>query len=160
MYVLDASVVIAANDEYYPIDRVPEFWDWLAEKAGSGDIKTPREVLNEITPSDGPLNDWLKKHFDSLLLEDEEYLKKVPDILELYATDLSEAEVEGLGGDPFLVAAAWRTSGTVVTKEVSSPRRQRANRTIPDVCKDAKVRCINDHELIRELDFRTSWKAR
>jgi len=29
LYLLDANVLIAANRDYYPLGRVPEFWDWL-----------------------------------------------------------------------------------------------------------------------------------
>ena len=29
MDLLDANILIVANNTYYPIDAVPEFWDWL-----------------------------------------------------------------------------------------------------------------------------------
>jgi len=29
LYVLDSGVLITANNLYYPVDRVPEFWAWL-----------------------------------------------------------------------------------------------------------------------------------
>ena len=29
LYLLDSNVLIDANRDYYPIERVPEFWDWL-----------------------------------------------------------------------------------------------------------------------------------
>ena len=32
LYLLDANVLIDANRDYYPIHRVPEFWDWLHAK--------------------------------------------------------------------------------------------------------------------------------
>ncbi len=31
LYLLDANVLIDADRDYYPIDRVPEFWDWILE---------------------------------------------------------------------------------------------------------------------------------
>jgi len=31
LYLLDACVLIDANRDYYPIARVPEFWEWLLE---------------------------------------------------------------------------------------------------------------------------------
>ena len=33
LFLLDASVLITANNTYYPIERVPEFWEWLAHQA-------------------------------------------------------------------------------------------------------------------------------
>ncbi len=45
---------------------------------------------------------------------------------------------------------------TVITKEVSAPSKQRANRKVPDVCKVMGVRCINDFVFYRELNFKTA----
>nr|WP_244620110.1 DUF4411 family protein [Mesorhizobium sp. NFR06] len=46
----------------------------------------------------------------------------------------------------------------VVTVEVSKPAAQRANRKIPDVCNGLGLRWIDSFELIRTLDFSTSWR--
>jgi len=60
-----------------------------------------------------------------------------------------------MGKDPFLVAYAMMfDSRTVVTKETSKPRKLRANRHLPDVCKTMGVTWIDDFELYRRLDFR------
>lgn len=158
MYLLDASVVIQASEAYYPLDRVPEYWYWLSEEAKKGNIKIPEEILGEISPKDPLLNAWLKSNKEDLRLGDTSYQAKVQDIVDLYAPDLNEAEVENLGKDPFLVAAAMQLGAVVVTKEVSKPTRTRGNRHLPDVCKDAGVDCINDHQLIRDLDFKTGEK--
>ncbi len=159
MYVLDADVIIRANQEYYPIDRFPEFWDWLAHHAREDRIKMPREIYNELTPTDSNLKAWLKDNRKAILLNDDTHLEHVSDILDLYAPDLTEAELEQIGQDPFLIASAKANGGVVVTKEKSRRGRVRGNRHIPDVCRDAGVRCIDDHMLIRELDFRTSWRV-
>jgi hypothetical protein len=74
-----------------------------------------------------------------------------------YAPDLDDSEIEEIGRDPFLIAYALNdvAETTVVTKEVSALSKQRANRKIPDVCRTFGVRCINDFELYRQLNFRT-----
>lgn len=36
LYLLDANVLIDANRDYYPISRVPEFWDWLVHLGHRG----------------------------------------------------------------------------------------------------------------------------
>ena len=41
LYLLDANVLIDANRDYYPIARVPEFWDWLLEMGRLGRIRIP-----------------------------------------------------------------------------------------------------------------------
>lgn len=72
-----------------------------------------------------------------------------------YAPDLNDIELLSLTRDPFLVAAAiGRNDRVVATREVSKPRKQRANRKVPDVCAMMGVGCINDYELWRRLDFR------
>ena len=29
LFLIDANVLIRAHEDYYPIDRVPQFWRWL-----------------------------------------------------------------------------------------------------------------------------------
>ena len=49
LYLLDANVLIEANRDYYPIDRVPEFWDWLIAVGESVRVKVPLEIYEEVT---------------------------------------------------------------------------------------------------------------
>ena len=56
--------------------------------------------------------------------------------------------------DPFLVAAAMATPDRIiVTREVSKPKRQRANRKVPDICNVFGVPVITDFQLYRVLNF-------
>ncbi len=48
LYLLDANTLIDAKRDYYPIDRVPEFWDWLVFHWQQGNIKIPIEVYEEF----------------------------------------------------------------------------------------------------------------
>lgn len=51
-----------------------------------------------------------------------------------YAPDLNDSEIEEIGQEPFLIYALDDVANfTVVTKEVSAPSKQRANRRVPDV---------------------------
>ena len=79
-----------------------------------------------------------------------------------YAKDLNDEEIETIGQDAFLIAYALADvqQRRVVTTETSRPRRKRANRHIPDVCRDLGIRCYNTFEFLRALDFTTRWKAR
>lgn len=36
LYLLDSSVLIDANRDYYPLERVPQFWGWLPEPSNAG----------------------------------------------------------------------------------------------------------------------------
>jgi hypothetical protein len=48
LYLLDANILITANNSYYPLDQVPEFWSWIQYQGESGNVKIPLEILEEI----------------------------------------------------------------------------------------------------------------
>ncbi len=162
LYLLDANVLIDANRDYYSIDRVPEFWEWLIDVGSSGHVKIPLEVYEEIKEGKDDLAKWIKESQASevlLLLEevDVSLVSHVTD--EGYAPDLTDDDVEKIGRDPFLIAYALanQMERCVVTTEVSKPKKQRANRHLPDVCNSLKVLWCNTFEFIRTLNFSTSW---
>ena len=69
-------------------------------------------------------------------------------------------ELELVGLDPFLIAYALSNPSqrVVVTTEHSKPKKKRANRHIPDVCRDLNVHCCNTYEFIVALNFTTDWR--
>lgn len=72
IYLLDANVLIDANRDYYPIDRVPEFWEWLVHQGQSESVKIPIEIFEEIKDGDDQLANWAKEDGveDALLLDE------------------------------------------------------------------------------------------
>lgn len=165
LYLLDANVLIDAARDYYPLSRVPEFWEWLAHNGERERIKVPIEVYEEFAGHDDALGEWAGQEAIrvALVLPDESGQPVVDRVVtEGYANDLSDVEIVGLGRDPFLVAHALTDSANriVVTTEVSRPTRQRHNRHVPDVCRSFGIRCVNTFGLVRELDFSTDWAAR
>ncbi len=158
LYLLDANVFIRADGDYYPLDRIPGFWEWLLATAEAGHVKTPREIYDEVARSPDQLGQWLRQpevRHAIILPEDanSEIISRV--IGEGYAPDLTDIELESVGRDPFLIAAAlFGPERIVVTREVSSPSKTRHNRKVPDVCGTFGVNCITDFELWRRLDFR------
>lgn len=168
LFLLDANVLIDANRDYYPIERVPEFWEWLLEMGRLDRIKIPQEFYEEVIlpapPKNrpDPLVEWLKTNKKVLVLDEEAVAGLVTRVTEQgYANNLTDEEIGKIGRDPFLVAYALVDiqNRSVVTTEHSRPSRRRANRKLPDVCNDFNVRCINTFTLIQELDFRTGWRA-
>jgi len=160
LYLLDANVLIRAHEDYYPIDRVPQFWDWLVTVADAGYVKMPFEIHGEIAISNGLLKEWIcEADTKRKLILDEEVspslLNKV--LSEGYAPDLDDSEIEMVGQDPFLVSYALAAAErVVVTKEVSKPSKRRANRKVPDVCNSVRVPWMKDFEFFRALNFNTS----
>ena len=164
MNLIDANVLIDADRDYYPIDRLPEFWTWLVAMGERGLVKIPREVYDKVTQADDALSRWLKDNRGALLLAeavDEDLIRRVID--EGYAPDLSDVETEQLNEDPFLIAYALADpeNRRVVSTERSRPSAARANRKVPDVCDYFHIVNYNTFRLIRELDFRTEdWRDR
>ncbi len=162
-YLLDANVLIDANRDYYPLERVPEFWEWLLHQAEQGHVKVPIEALEEVAAGDDALVDWIRKHRETLVEETALGVDAVQHaVIKGYAPDLNATELERLGADPFLVAYGVALPGetTIVTTETSRPSRKRANRHLPDVCKTLEVPCIDTFKLLERLDFSTDWNRR
>jgi hypothetical protein len=159
VYLLDANVLIIANRQYYPIERVPAFWDWLLRQGVAGNIKIVEEVFDEFTGGNDVLTEWAKQQAveDALLFSESVDVSLLRRVMSSgYAPDLTDDEVEQLGRDPFLIAHALRSprDRVVVTLEASKPSRQRANRHVPDVCRAVGVQCIDTFEMTSALDFR------
>ena len=144
LYLLDASVLITANNSYYAIARVPEFCEWLIHVGSAGLVKMPLEIFEEVKqgPKDADkdlLYGWLreKTNQDALVLNEQVDESLVQHAVTVgYAPDLTDDEVEQLGRDPFLLGYALVRPGDrcIVTAEVSKPKRTRQNRHLPDVC--------------------------
>ena len=158
--MLDANVLIRAHADYYPIDRIPQFWNWLLAQGVGGHAKIPLEIYEEITSGRDVLAQWMKERStrDALLLGDDvtaAFVNRVID--EAYAPDISDTELEQAGCDPFLIACALAAPNRcVVTKEVSKPSQRRGRRKVPDACNDLGVRWMSDFEFYQRRDFRIS----
>lgn len=166
LYLLDANVLITANNSYYAIDQVPEFWDWLQHQAACGEIKMPIEIIEEVKPGrteNDLLFEWIREseNQEVLLLEedvDPALVRRV--VRDGYSNDLTDDEIEQLGRDPFLIAYGMAgAERCVVTTEVSKPSKIRHNRKIPNVCDTLSVRCEDPFTVYRALGFRTDWRS-
>ena len=127
LFLIDANVLIRAHEDYYPIDRVPQFWQWLEQEARVNRLKMPLEIFSEIADSKGPLRDWIcgpdvKK---ALVLDEEAAQDLLDEVLtEGYGEDLTEVDLEKIGSDAFLIAYALaERDRVVVTKETSRPKK-------------------------------------
>jgi len=160
MFLLDANVLIRADADFYPLERIPQFWDWLIEMGNKGKIKIPLEIYKEITEGTGALVDWVTQNNvkTALLLNEKTepaYIQHVLDTgYQAQHTDFDDGEIQKIGKDAFLVAYALaQNRRVVVTREVSKPNKQLGNRKLPDVCNDCKVKWTTDYEMYRLLNF-------
>ncbi len=166
--MLYANTLINAKNLYYPIERVPEFWGWLVHQGQLSNIKIPVEIYEEFKdtkPKDGEKDEltlWSEKiEVKSALLFVEE---AEPDLVARvtyggYTPNPTDDELMKMGRDPFLISYALKNSENrcIVTTEASKPNRVGANRHISDVCAALGIRCINNFQLIQELNFSTRW---
>ena len=154
LYLLDANVLIRAHEDYYPLDRIPQFWDWLAAEATEGHVKMPFEIYSEIATATGPLKDWITSSNvkNRLVLAqnvDRALLNKVLDTA--YAPDLTEVELDEAGCDPFLVAyGLMRPCRAIVTKEISKPTKERGRRKLPDACGIMRIDSMTDFRFYKD----------
>lgn len=168
LYLLDANVLITAHNTYYPIDTVPEFWEWISHQGTAGALKIPLEIYEEIkdggTDAEKDLLFAWVVNADvkaALLLAEEVDPQHVKHCMSLgYAPDLTDDELLQIGRDPFLIAYAMASpeNRCVVTNEASAPRKIRQNRRVPDVCSTMGVNCCNTFAMLKALGFKTGWK--
>ncbi|GGZ45395.1 DUF4411 family protein [Asticcacaulis endophyticus] len=72
IYLLDANVLMTAHDNYYPLDTVPQFWDWLIATGREGHkkyhtkymVKSPPALMNwalgQNKNMSARLSNWLR----------------------------------------------------------------------------------------------------
>ena len=159
LYLIDANVLIRAHEDYYPLDRVPQYWQCLERQALANRIKIPFEIHSEIAVSTGPLSDSVCSQGirSALILDEEADADAVNRVLnESYGENLTDSNLEKIGQDAFLIAYALIAADRiVVTKETSRPGAQRANRKVPDICDTLQVQLMRDFDLYRTLRFTT-----
>ncbi len=167
IYLIDANCLITAHNLFYPTNRVPEYWAWVRHHARAGSIKMPTEVFEEIKEGGHDadkdlLYRWIQQEgLKTDLVLDEEcdfgFVQTI--LLEGYAPDLNELELAKIGRDPFLIAYGMASPGDrcVVSHEVSAKDAKRAKKKIPDVCARFAIPNCTFWQLLRKLDFKTSW---
>jgi hypothetical protein len=167
LYLLDANVLITAQNQYYAANMVPEYWDWLVHMGDQGRIKMPLETFEEVAEGAKARKDslsiWIKQSNvqNALVLDEEADPSVVRNVLTTaYAPDLNDTEVEQIGQDPFLIAYACadKFGRCVVSNETPKPKSTRANRKVPNACADLGVQCCDTFGMLRKLGFTTGWR--
>jgi hypothetical protein len=151
-YLLNASVFITANNNYYGINFCPAFWDWLIINNTRNIVFSIQAVLAEIAKRRDVLFLWAEQQSDSLFVNEEDgksqsYIVDIYDwaIIENY----KEATIERffIGADPYIISYAITNNYIVVTDETYSHSKRHLR--IPNVCKHFGVKCIRPFEMLR-----------
>lgn len=160
LYLLDANVLIDSQNAHYEFGRVDQFWEWIAFHIEEGRVKMPLEIYQEITAKSDRLAEWANNIKSDLVLNEEVVPELANRVIENgYAPNLTAADMKHIGQDPFLIAYALANieERIVVTREKRAPKKKGKNRRIPDVCDDFGIKCCDQWEFGRALDFRTDW---
>lgn len=160
MYLIDANVLMEAHATFYPVDRIPQFWDWLVEQGNAGKIKIPYEIHQEFDGGNGLHVEWINSSdVKAALLLDEDadpglVVRAINDGYQGQDSRFDDIQHTKYGKDPFLIAYALAaTERTVVTRELTKRSQRLGNTKLPDACDDCGVNWITDFELYRRLNF-------
>jgi len=147
-YCIDTSALIDGWVRWYPKDVFPSLWDNTEELVEDGEIIAPDEVLNELEKKEDSLAKWAVDKKEMFCVLDEDLQKLARRVLKRFPR-LVDASASVPEADPFVIALARKTKGTVVTGEKPTGKLD-SNPHIPDVCVHYGIKCIGMLELIRE----------
>jgi hypothetical protein len=142
-YVVDTSSLLVLNNFYQK--TFATLWSHLDDMAADGTLVSVREVLNELDNYNDRdfIQQWAKQHRAIFAVPSNEETRIVQRILAVphFQTLIStQAILKGKPvADPFIIAAAMASGGTVVTEEAFKPNAAK----IPNVCTYFNVPCMN-----------------
>lgn len=165
VHLLDANTLIDANRDYYGLDTVPQFWDWLIHMGNKGEVKIPLEIYEELKKGKDALTEWVKREDveEALLYDQDADPALVGQVLDVgYGPNLSDIQIEKIGRDPFLISYALTDPENIaiVTTEVSKPSTtEPSNKRVPDVCNTLGVSHLHTFRFTKVLGFNTNWNS-
>ena len=156
-YCLDANVLIQAWQKYYSPKICPDYWDILNRLGNQKRIFIPEAVYEEITRTEDDLSMWLADKSQIPIHKIDESVAKCLKLI--YAENPSHKNLvdntkNRSVADPWVIAHAMEANATVVTKEEIITAENSMKVKIPNVCKNMKIKCINDYQFIEELGIK------
>ena len=157
---MDANSFITPHRTAYRFDMVPQFWDFLKQKAEEGVIASPDFVLGELCGSDPKKEDalekWAKPLKGIMFLDADEFVqasyKQIADYVNgNYKPQWIAKFLDG--ADPWVIAYAKAHGGKIVTFETPASLSQKPK--IPDVAGHFNVKCITIWDMLSELKWKT-----
>lgn len=142
MYVLDTSVISALHRNYYRPHFV-SLWNAFDGIVGAGKFTSTREALRELEGKGGDALDWANGNQPLFTIPS---AKEGAFVVGIFGVPHFQANIErqkifrgGHNADPFLIARAAVTGGTVVTMEQFKPNGVK----IPNICQHFSVPCVD-----------------
>ncbi|ADJ26462.1 conserved hypothetical protein [Dehalogenimonas lykanthroporepellens BL-DC-9] len=146
IYIIDTCALIAAyRHDFPPTGAHNGFWEWLNGLATIHQIVIPQAVREEIECGTDGLSKLIVSALPNTVNEPtENSLNQLPSVLGAYGVR-TELDIEFLEkrADPYIIALALETGGTVVTNETSNPNRTSPQKKkIPDICHGLNINCL------------------
>ena len=142
-YVFDTGPFIALK-HFYPA-TFPSLWAKIDRLADDGTLRSVLEGFNELQRSNDSdvISEWAKQHKAIFARPDDQemmVLQRIFAVPHFQALVSKQAMLTGKAvADPFVIAAAKVSGGTVVTLERLKPNAAK----IPNVCAHFGVPCID-----------------
>ena len=151
---LDSDVLIQAKNSYYAFDIAPSFWGALENGVDGGLVRSPKMVHDELMKGGDDLTEWAKLMADRGLFEDADkdtqaFVGKLADYVNS-KFDALKAKLFLEGADPWVIAAAFATGGTVVTHESFAGIGCKRIK-IPNVCDKFGIPYTDCFEMLRGI---------
>lgn len=149
LYIFDTNSLSQLFRFYYR-NNFPSLWTEFNQLVSDGRILSAREVLREL--GDGRQAElayqWALDHehlFADPGTEEVLFVSRIFDVRHFQQNlQTKKGKPRRRGADPFVIARAKRTGGTVVTEEAKPPHGAR----IPNICERFKIPCINLQQLM------------
>ncbi len=149
-YSIDTDIWIRIKNNYPP-NIFKTFWVQLDAAIAAGTIRSSEEVLKDLEKGVDDFAPVLEAKAGIFVPLDEGLQAEVKVVMAA-CPDLADDENDRSVSDPFVVALAKHTNGTVVTGE--RPRKSPAGRRkIPDACAELNVPCLNWFDFLTEIGW-------
>lgn len=150
-YILDSNIFITMQ-RMHPRDIFVQMWTQLESSIAVGEVMTAEEVFNELARGDDDLSEWMENQ-PGLVIPFDDDCERALTVVNDRCPTLVDIDSERSLGDPFVVATAIITLGTVVTAE--KPRKDQVNgpMKIPDACQEMSLACIDWFEFLRAIGW-------
>jgi hypothetical protein len=170
IFIIDSDALIAPYQNFYPFDMFPDIWNFFARNIISKNIVILDKVFDEIGKGKDPLSNWLAavKNIEPTGVREAEIIRTYGNILNylqsspLYKEEALNSWSSNTVADPWIIAAAFTNSFTVITLEKGNESLSAAQPTkkvkIPDICKQFNVKCESLYYMMRQLGFKRTVK--
>ncbi|GAA5194019.1 DUF4411 family protein [Arthrobacter gyeryongensis] len=139
-YSFDTSAILNGRRDLFRPTVFQGLWANIEGMIVDGRIRSVDIVREELNRRDDDASSWASNQRELFCELDEEVQMATRDILRSHPK-LVGAGTGRNGADPFVIALAMVTTGTVVTEEHFSGNLQKPK--IPDVCQAIGVPCVN-----------------